>query len=73
MNDYINEKWVGGNCTNPEALFESIIIAKPEDLISTIIYRYFDGNRTILHQVKSSHMLTLLIKEDASHFLLQQK
>ena len=31
------------NCTNPEALFESIV-AKPTDLISFIKYSFFDKN-----------------------------
>ena len=51
MKDYKKHgKWVGNatldeNCTNPEALFESIV-TKPEDLISVIEYSYFDGSET---------------------------
>ena len=48
MDDYrTHGKWVGNatldeNCTNPEALFESIVI-KTEDLIGYIVYFFIDG------------------------------
>ena len=47
---YTHGKWVGNatldeNCTDPKALFESIV-TKLEDLLSFIAYRYFDASET---------------------------
>ena len=49
LKDYTEKgKWVGyyskdENCTDPEALFESIV-TKPKDLVYYINYRYFEPN-----------------------------
>ena len=59
MDDYTKYgKWVGKetvdeNCTNPEALFESIA-TKPEDLISYISYNHFDGSKALEYVNSSS-------------------
>ena len=59
MNDYRKHgKWVGNasldlNCTNPKALFESIV-TKPEDIISYITYGYFDKSETTFETEKAT-------------------
>ena len=59
MDDYNSHgKWVGNatldeNCTNPKALFESIV-PKSEDFISNIKYIYLDGSETTVEHVTSA-------------------
>ena len=56
-NDYRKGNWVGiatedENCTDPEALFESIV-SKPEDFFNYIVYDYFDGSKVTKEFAKS--------------------
>ena len=65
MDDYNSHgKWVGNatldeNCTNPRALFESIV-QKSEDVISNITYSYFNGSETIVENQTCVSYLKLL-------------
>ena len=62
-------KWVGNttlaeNCTNPKALFE-LIVPKPEDLVSSIKYNYFDGSET---KIKYANFSKIMSYVDSNYY-----
>ena len=67
-NGYIWGKWVGNvtldNCTNPDQLFESIVL-KAEDVIDHIFYAYFDGSKTTKFTLANDSIASIMSHVDS--------